>query len=100
MKIGIDMDSTICTDRYESGGVLKCKLLPGAKEKLEELKKAGHEIVIFTHRSDELKKMTLQWLKENNIQHDGAIFNKPHFDVYIGDEARHFISWEEIVING
>lgn len=99
MKIGIDLDSTICTDRYDSGGVSKCKLLPGAKEKIDKMKKAGHEVIIFTHRGYDLKDETIKWLKKHNIQADEVIFEKPHFDFYLGDEAVRFYQWDLIDIS-
>lgn len=94
--VGIDIDSTLASDRYESGGVLNCTLLPGAKEKVAALKAAGHSVVFFTHRGEHLRDDTLDWLKRNGIVYDDIIFEKPHFDVYIGDEAIHFESWDKI----
>lgn len=98
MRIGIDLDGTFLTDRYKSGGVLRCKLLPGAKETVEKMRATGHEVIFFTHRSLELKPETIKWLKDNHIKYDGIIFEKPYFDVYVGNEAVHFTSWDKVTI--
>lgn len=98
MKVGIDLDNTLCTDRYESGGVLRCEILEGGQEAIKRFRKAGHKVIIFTHRSDELRKSTIQWLKERRIEYDGIIFDKPHFDIYIGDEAIKFEGWDKVKI--
>lgn len=96
--IGIDLDGTICTDRYESGGVLNCKPLLGAREKIHEMREAGHKIIIFTHRHNGLRVDTLKWLQDNDILYDKIIFDKPYFDVLIDDRARQFVSWERVSI--
>lgn len=98
MRIGIDLDGTFSTDRYESGGVLRCKLMPGAKETVEKMRAAGHEVIFFTHRSDDLKQETIKWLKDNRIQYDGIIFGKPHFNLYIGNESERFTSWDKVEV--
>jgi hypothetical protein len=94
--IGIDLDGTFCTDRYESGGVLKCVPLDGAREKIKRMRAAGHKVIFFTHRDETLKLDTIQWLDGLGVKHDGVIFGKPHFDCYIGNEAVRFESWDAI----
>lgn len=93
MRIGIDLDSTFCTDRYESGGILNCKLMGLAREAIEIMRMKGHEVVFFTHRSEKMRGLTIQWLNELKIEYDEIIFDKPHFDWYIGNEAERFINW-------
>lgn len=51
-------------------------LLEGAKEYISLIPKED-VIVIFTSRTDEYKKMTLDFLSENNIRYDHILFNMP-----------------------
>jgi len=97
LRVGIDLDGTFCTDRYKSGGAGLCVPLEGAIETLNRLHELGHEVIFFTHRrGGALKQETLRWLKRYKVKYDTIIFGKPHFDVYIGDEARQFTSWDGI----
>ena len=94
--IGVDLDGTFCSDRYESGGVLKCVPLPGALEAIKELR-LHHKVVFFTHRSEETRDDTVAMLEKYGVEYDGIIFGKPHFDIYIGNEARRFLSWKQVM---
>lgn len=97
IRIGIDLDNTLCSDRYESGGIKNCRLNPGARQKIAGWRRAGHKVIFFTHRSaDKHAQETREWLYAQNIAYDGIIFDKPHFDVYIGNEARQFTSWRRM----
>ena len=98
MRIGIDLDGTFCTDRYEAGGVVHCELMEGAKEKILEMRSAGHEVIFFTHRGYALAADTERWMKNNEVKYDNIIFGKPHFDLYIGNEAIKFQSWDEVEV--
>ncbi len=97
MRIGIDLDNTTCTDRYKSGGIMLCQLKPRAKEAFELMKRKGHEIIFHTHRSEKMREATIRWLNLQGIKYDGIIFDKPHFDWYIGDEADRFVNWSFIM---
>jgi len=97
LKIGIDLDNTFCTDRYKSFGIMNCKPLPGAIEQLGKWCEAGHLVVLFTHRSSEEHQTdTLAWLEKWAVPYHHLIMDKPHFDLYIGDEAEKFTNWDEM----
>jgi uncharacterized HAD superfamily protein len=46
----------------------------GAKEGIESLIKAGHEVIYVTARSQEEDKMTFRWMEKNGIPHEHILF--------------------------
>ena len=70
-----DLDGTIMKHNgYKIDGY--DTLLEGSKEYIDKLPNED-KIVIFTSRTDEYKKMTLDFLKENKIRYDQILFNMP-----------------------
>lgn len=70
-----DLDGTLVKHNgYKLDGV--DTLLEGAREYLETIPEED-KIFIFTSRTEEYKEMTLRFLKENQIRHDGIFFNVP-----------------------
>jgi phosphoglycolate phosphatase-like HAD superfamily hydrolase len=79
------------------------KQIPGAAEAVQNLKKQGWQIIIFTARpvTDGLK----MWLKENDIPFDfinenpsqlDAASTKPYADIYLDDRGLQFKgNWQE-----
>lgn len=49
MKIGIDFDNTIVINEWPEIG----QALPGAIETLKELQEKGHELILYTQRTDQ-----------------------------------------------
>lgn len=47
----------------------------GAKEGIEHLLKAGHEIIYVTARSPEEEEITLRWMKKHKIPHEPILFS-------------------------
>jgi len=111
MRIGVDLDGTICEIREDPKTYADLEPLPGAIEKLQQLHKNGHEIVIITARhmkscnGDQSKviarvgKITLEWLDKYNIPFDEIHFGKPNTDIYIDDRCIRFDSWDKISEN-
>ncbi len=111
MRIVIDLDGTICPIRQE--GEFYADLLPheGAVEKLKELKKNGHHIIIQTARNmatcnsnvgkvmKNIGLITLDWLQRHDIQYDEIFFGKPNADLYIDDRALRYSDWHSISEN-
>ena len=109
MRICVDLDGVICELRKEGQTYSDVAPIPGAAERLRELRAAGHVIIIHTARhmrtcSGDVGKViarigaiTLEWLARNEIEYDEIFFGKPWADVYIDDNALRFTSWEEIV---
>lgn len=108
MRIVIDIDGTICELKKEGQTYSDVKVIPGAVEKIQALKDAGHYIILQTARhmktcnGDQgqviarVGKITLDWLEKNNIPYDEIHFGKPNADLYIDDLAHRFSNWEDI----
>ena len=70
-----DIDGTIVKHNgYKIDGV--DTLLSGAKEYINNIPKEDM-IIFLTSRTDEYKKLTIDFLKQNNIRYDYIIFNAP-----------------------
>lgn len=93
--IAIDFDGTIVTHEYPRIG----KLAPYAKEVINELAAAGHELFLWTMREDRGRNMTLSeaamFLEDEGINihkfnHSPAQFStspKQYAHIYIDDAA-------------
>ncbi len=62
----------------------------GAKEALEELKRRGWIIVLFTARHFNHLRTTKMWLERNKIPYDHLVMGKPTARYYIDDRAIEF----------
>ncbi len=112
MRICIDLDGVICEVRKADQTYADVAPLPGAIERIRELKAAGHTIIIQTARHFKtcggnvgqiLARQgltTLQWLKDHGVEYDEIHFGKPWADVYIDDNAYRFVAWDEIDAQG
>lgn len=100
-RIMIDFDRTI--HKYSLGwndGTVYDKMISGSKECIDELRKNGYEVIIFTARLSESshgkeevenqRKMIEEWLDENNIEVDGITSEKLPAEVYIDDRGFKF----------
>lgn len=99
MLISIEIDGIICTPIRSSvalNDVAKCEVLPGAKDAIDEIKKLGHKVVIYTSRDASLGPETETWLQKNKIQYDGIMFNKPQYDINIDLKSYKFVKWEQL----
>ncbi|MFQ3577260.1 MAG: HAD hydrolase family protein [Cytophagales bacterium] len=107
MRIIVDLDGTICPIKQSGQTYADLKPLPGAIDKLRELKEKGHYIIIQTARNmatcdSNLGKVmknvgliTLEWLKNYEVPYDEIFFGKPNGDIYIDDRAFRFENWEQ-----
>jgi capsule biosynthesis phosphatase len=112
MRICLDLDGVICELRKPGETYADLQPVPGAAEKLRQLKEAGHTIIIHTGRHMKTCEgnvglvlarqgyITLEWLARNNIPFDEIYFGKPWADVYIDDNAYRFTSWDDISSDG
>jgi capsule biosynthesis phosphatase len=110
MRIVIDLDGTICELKRPDQSYADVQPLPGAAERLRELRAAGHYVIVQTARNmatcesnvgrvmKNVGKITLDWLAEHEIEYDEIYFGKPNAHVYLDDRALRFSSWAEITL--
>lgn len=108
MRIVIDLDGTICPIKKTGETYDSLPVLPGAAERINELRAAGHYIIIQTARNmatqesnlgrvlKNVGKITLDWLEINEIQYDEIYFGKPNGHIYIDDRAFRFGGWDKL----
>lgn len=86
MKYIIDLDGTLL--HTEGGDYASAKPIPGRVEKLRELEKEGHTIVIQTARGRHWEDYTLMQLDVFQIPyHAISVGEKIHGDFYIDDKG-------------
>lgn len=112
MRICIDLDGVICRLREPGQDYADLEPVPGAVEKLRQLKAAGHTIIVYTARHMKTcqgnvgmviarqGRVTLDWLARHGIEYDEIHFGKPYAQVYIDDNAMRFESWNAIAPDG
>jgi capsule biosynthesis phosphatase len=108
MRIVIDLDGVICPIKQKHQSYAELIPLTGAVEKLSELRKNGHYIIIQSARNmatcesnvgkviRNIGKITLDWLEKWKIEYDEIYFGKPNAEIYIDDRCVRFIDWNII----
>lgn len=108
LRFAVDLDGTLCPIKQPGESYADLPALPGAVERMRELRAAGHYIIIMTARNMQtcesnvgrvlknVGKITLDWLERHGIEYDEIYFGKANAHVYIDDRAQRFSSWEEI----
>jgi hypothetical protein len=93
MRFIFDLDGTLCHTRKKDGKWDYSNALPryGMIEKVNELYKLGHHIIIFTARGsttgEDYQTLTKRQLKGWDISYSELIFGKPAGDVYVDDRT-------------
>ena len=112
MRICIDIDGVLCELRRPGQSYSEVRPKPGAVERVQQLRSAGHTIVLHTARHMKTTggnvgqvlarqgRVTLEWLDEHGFGYDEIHFGKPYADVYIDDNAVRFRDWGEIAPDG
>ena len=112
MRICIDIDGVIADFKKPGEVYSDCKLIVGAKEKIQKLYSNGHYIILYTARHmktcngnsaltiSKIGKITLDWLESNDIPYHEIHFGKPWADIYIDDNALRFTCWSIINEDG
>lgn len=108
MRIVIDLDGVICPVKLPHESYAALEPIPGAIEKLRELRSAGHYIIIQTARNmatcesnlgrvmKNIGGLTLDWLERHGVEYDEIYFGKPNAEIYIDDRGLRFSSWDQI----
>jgi trehalose-6-phosphatase len=92
--IMVDLDGVLATEERTFDRPL-AQPLPGAREALQQLRDAGHTIVVYTARGWAEYRYTKQWLDDNGFAYDGLHMGKPIADVWIDDRAIRHTGWDE-----
>jgi len=112
MRICIDLDGVISQLKKEGQTYDQLEPVPGAIEKLKQLKAAGHYIIIQTARhmktcegnigrvQARIGAVTLNWLEKHQVPYDEIYFGKPWAQIYVDDNAFRFENWEVIAGDG
>ena len=112
MKICIDVDGVLCELRRPEQTYAELQPVPGAVEKMNSLKQAGHYLILCTARHmatcnanvgmvvARQGKTLLDWLAKHNIPYDEIWFGKPHADVYLDDNGVRFTGWNDVSADG
>jgi capsule biosynthesis phosphatase len=107
-RVAIDLDGTICPLKQPGQTYADLRPLPGAVERIRELRRQGHYVIILTARQmgtcegnlgkvmKNIGQLTLNWLAEHGIEYDEIYFGKPNAEIYIDDRALRFASWDQI----
>jgi len=97
MRIVFDLDGVICELKKPSESYADVIPKNDVIEKMKDLKKDGHYLIIHTSRHmrtcdgdvskviKKIGKITEDWLVKWNVPYDELIFGKPHADTYIDD---------------
>lgn len=94
-KILVDFDNVI--HDAKSGwldGVIYGDLVNGAWEKIQLLKDAGFEVIVFTARQD--LEIVRKWLLSKGIDCEVTNVKLPAL-AYIDDRAIRFTNWDDVV---
>lgn len=112
MRICLDLDGVVCELKREGQTYADVAPLPGAIDKIRQLKAAGHTVILHTARHMKtcqgnpglviarVGQITLDWLSRHEIPYDEIHFGKPWAHVYVDDNALRFSSWDEILGDG
>jgi capsule biosynthesis phosphatase len=110
IRIAVDLDGTLCELKRPGQSYADLAPLPGAAERMRELRAAGCYIIVITARNmktceanlgrvmKNVGKVTLDWLERHGIEYDEIYFGKANAHVYIDDRAHRFCSWDEITL--
>lgn len=105
MRIAIDLDGVLCPVKGPDASYADLEPLPGAADRIRQLRADGHTVIILTARHmatcegnvglvvQRVGKITLDWLQQHGIEYDEIHFGKPNADVYIDDRALRFTEW-------
>ena len=91
----IDVDGVICEDipNEEPERMKTAEEILGTKEQINKWYEEGNVITFFTSRTERLKEITINWLKEHGFKFHNIIFNKPRGGNY------HYIDDKKITVS-
>ena len=94
-KYCIDIDGTICTNT--NGNYEKAEPFPDRIEQINQLRKEGNKIILFTARGTssgiDWEEVTKTQLNKWGLFYDELLFGKPEADIFIDDKAEDVFKW-------
>jgi capsule biosynthesis phosphatase len=111
-RICLDLDGVIAELKKTGQTYRDLSPVPGAIEKVQAMKAAGHYLIIQTARhmktcganvglvNARIAKDTLDWLEAHQVPYDEIYFGKPWAQIYIDDNGFRFTDWESIASDG
>jgi len=108
MRIVFDLDGVICELKKPSESYADVIPKNDVIEKMRNLKKDGHYLIIHTSRHmrtcdgivtkviEKIGKITEDWLEKWKVPYDELVFGKPHADMYIDDLGIEFLTRDNL----
>lgn len=87
----IDIDGVVCEDvpNEEPERMVIAYEIRGAKKQINKWYKQGHIITFFTSRTENLRKITENWLKKHGFKYHNIVFGKPRGGNYHYIDDKH-----------
>lgn len=87
----IDVDGVVCEDipNEEPERMVDAEEIPGARKQVNQWYQEGHIITFFTSRTEDLRKVTVNWLKKRGFKYHKIVFGKPRGGSYHYIDDRH-----------
>lgn len=75
----IDIDGVVCEDvpNEEPERMITAREIPGVREKIDQWYSEGNIITFFTARTENLREVTVEWLRKHAFKYHHIIFGKP-----------------------
>lgn len=91
--INVDIDGTLTIEKETvtwSEGAYK-KAIPNKDTiaRINHLFDEGHQIVLWSARLEEDRKVTVDWMKKHGVKYTKLVLDKPFFNLYICDRVCH-----------
>ena len=101
-KICIDIDGILTKETEGFGKKYYPKRTPNTYniKTLQDYKKRGFQIILYSARYREDIDMTTKWLDKNQVPYDNVILGKPQAEVYVDDRAVNQLDREVLLFSG
>jgi uncharacterized HAD superfamily protein len=85
--IAVDLDKTLCKEEcFTEEECFYATPIKKTIDKINNLNRKGHFIIIHTSRKEDLRLITEYWLKKNKVSYNVLVCEKLWADYYIDDK--------------